>query len=886
MISSCPCELRLSRKNERESRTEQDTLVQKSRTFLDADDSMSVDSAFEDGTGSSDNSLCSRTTPNNHKSLRKWRQHSCPNASPYNKPPQTNPSASAAAAAVASAASSPLLLPSPAAASQLILKQPPPAHSSSYIKREPISILTSPALASPYGNGPGGGGVGNPFAFPASSGPLSAPSVLSSNGMDPHRGGGGGGPVSPFGSVIPVGIAIGKQREEEEEIERQRSLGIQQTGGFFPPHLPPTGGYNWANPHFFLCAAAAAAAHQSPFNYAAAAAAAAAAATPPSPLPPPGMFHWNTTPPAAPTDSAPYFRPFFDHPPQTLLQPATSSASSTGSSSSAFSPKKISSPNASSTPSTAIIVDVVEKKPTKKEPEVITSPELDITAMEDEDEEELASSAGGKDRADVTTKEEATSPKAQLPPPTIKIEEEEESTTTEPQRKQLTGLEILTEGIERKRLEERDNVLANGGTKDHRSGLGLLCAAVNTLETDLAETRKIKSAPVSPRESPSTPKRSEEGATTNRSMSLDSPRGLKRSGDVNRNYTSPEAERGVKAFIARKSKVASAEADDVGKNDNDGGMNDWERNVRKNLAEIQRQYKKKYKELYKLQSQQQKKTEAAASVNGAAATTTNGHHSSSTVNNAKSSSTANSIKECWNAKRKLNLSEREKLKKTNPLIFSQKNKSPDSAIRWEVKPKGGALNSSTATAAASATTTQSKIRSFMSTKPSPFENLLRLTSREDPAKVAKTSVEETPQTKEQQDDVEVVEADQVKSRSPSPPVLEPQVPIIEKAPRAESKKVEKEEEKANNSHHHHKAKKAKKKKKKKSHKSEASKSDKNSITGSKADEERETNAVAGEVSAKQVSGMTVHVTFRPFQRKCPVRYPSQTSRKGFVSLRG
>jgi hypothetical protein len=73
---------------------------------------------------------------------------------------------------------------------------------------------------------------------------------------------------------------------------------------------------------------------------------------------------------------------------------------------------------------------------------------------------------------------------------------------------------------------------------------------------------------------------------------------------VARNYSSPKAEQNAKAFIASKSvrvaDVVPMEIDDSRHSTSSWKMGSWEKNVRQNIANIQRKYKEKYKELSKL----------------------------------------------------------------------------------------------------------------------------------------------------------------------------------------------------------------------------------------------------------------------------------------------
>ena len=119
--------------------------------------------------------------------------------------------------------------------------------------------------------------------------------------------------------------------------------------------------------------------------------------------------------------------------------------------------------------------------------------------------------------------------------------------------------------------------------------LNILCKAALTVEQ-----RQTKSAPNSPRIG--------FNKKSNRSKSVDE-------SGARVKYKSEESENQAKLFLRRKScswgsGLASPE-DGRGFRGVDpppDGMDDWEKKVRTNLAEIQRKYKKKYKELYELES--------------------------------------------------------------------------------------------------------------------------------------------------------------------------------------------------------------------------------------------------------------------------------------------
>ena len=184
------------------------------------------------------------------------------------------------------------------------------------------------------------------------------------------------------------------------------------------------------------------------------------------------------------------------------------------------------------------------------------------------------------------------------------------------------GLHLLTEGIDRlehHRLKPPPAPLPGPPPHHRPSRLGLLCDAafLSDDEAYLRSTESIKDVKL-------------------RSRSLDSPiKKVKGERTLSSDYRSPKAERNAKAFIASKSlrvsdelghvssslqpKLASSSTSTASsttttsgsssisnhKNSGGGGGNNkmpvWEEKMRLDLADIQKKYKEKYKELYKLQ---------------------------------------------------------------------------------------------------------------------------------------------------------------------------------------------------------------------------------------------------------------------------------------------
>lgn len=180
------------------------------------------------------------------------------------------------------------------------------------------------------------------------------------------------------------------------------------------------------------------------------------------------------------------------------------------------------------------------------------------------------------------------------------------------------GLYLLSRGIDRLNEcgERRITSLVSPGSdpgnltgapvfKRRLSRLDLLCDAASTLEVPTEEPveRQILSAPSSPK-----PSNKESNGTESRSKSLDGAKS-----GLNRRYTSPEAERDVKAYLASKSKCPKRIFDQgpkvnvvtpmSGGQPKSESISEKELSMRNSMASIQRQYQEKYKQLFKLQHQ-------------------------------------------------------------------------------------------------------------------------------------------------------------------------------------------------------------------------------------------------------------------------------------------
>ena len=268
-----------------------------------------------------------------------------------------------------------------------------------------------------------------------------------------------------------------------------------------------------------------------------------------------------------------------------------------------------------------------------------------------------------------------------------------------------SGLDLLNEGIERlERLSDagmprpRLSSTPPRGAR-HMSvdaprssgGLRLLCDVA--LMSDVEEEE---------RKSPKARSRSLD------SQMLSNPAGHRAD---KRNYSSPKAEQNAKAFIASKSlRVADVIPLDLDSDLNSTPswkMESWEENVRQNIANIQRKYKEKYKELYKLQ------------------------HLSAKKQKVRRPSEASPAKKLVIKTEPTPAAEDQRPKdKESSSVWLKKSKRSDdishhtvtssTPVRWEIKNKQD-LSDITS--------------KFKSSRPNPFENLLRLSAHKSSPKL-------------------------------------------------------------------------------------------------------------------------------------------------------
>jgi hypothetical protein len=272
-----------------------------------------------------------------------------------------------------------------------------------------------------------------------------------------------------------------------------------------------------------------------------------------------------------------------------------------------------------------------------------------------------------------------------------------------------SGLDLLTEGIER--MEK----LTEGGIKRPRlsstpprgarhmsvdgprssGNLRLLCdvALMSDVEEEDRKSPKFRSRSLD-----------SQMQSKNRRTSYE---------PVARNYSSPKAEQNAKAFIASKSvrvaDVVPMEIDDSRHSTSSWKMGSWEKNVRQNIANIQRKYKEKYKELYKLQSlnskKQQVKVRRPSEVSPPKKIVIKSEPTSVSATTTTTEATSkDSESSLWLKKSKNG--ESEAVKSHTPTLTS-------TPVRWEIKNKQD-LSDITS--------------KFKSSRPNPFENLLRLSA--------------------------------------------------------------------------------------------------------------------------------------------------------------
>ena len=209
-------------------------------------------------------------------------------------------------------------------------------------------------------------------------------------------------------------------------------------------------------------------------------------------------------------------------------------------------------------------------RPTAPPPVPVEPPEVKVNGALEAEEEQLSV---GDEAEDVKIK--------------VKIEAEKSETEAE-----NNGLHLLTEGIDR--LEATGTVqpkIEQKSPRENSSRLGMLCDAAFLSDDE----HHLKSDDQRGRgQSDSLKVRSRSLDTKERRLSSD--------------YRSPKAERTAKAFIASKSLKVCEDLRDIETSSRPRQhpqqplkMDDWERKMRSDLASIQKKYKEKYKELYKLQ---------------------------------------------------------------------------------------------------------------------------------------------------------------------------------------------------------------------------------------------------------------------------------------------
>ena len=253
------------------------------------------------------------------------------------------------------------------------------------------------------------------------------------------------------------------------------------------------------------------------------------------------------------------------------------------------------------------------RRPAAPRPSVARTPSPVLSPKENgHDHEDNVSVGGPNDELDETCSETTnTAVKEASGSKMVKVKVE--SLKAEKSEDDTSGLQLLTEGIDRlehssprkpSSVQEPSN--SSPQVQPRRSNkLGILCDAA-FLSDDEAHLRSDSL--------------SSSGADSSkaRSRSLDSPN--KKPRTLSSEYRSPKAERNAKAFIASKSlkvsedlhhleTASSQEAATtssggcsnngrvIDRRESDSKMADWERNLRLNLADIQKKYKEKYKEL-------------------------------------------------------------------------------------------------------------------------------------------------------------------------------------------------------------------------------------------------------------------------------------------------
>ena len=549
------------------------------------------DSAFEDWES------CSRTTPNNHKSIRKWRQQSQPGGGggPSRNPPSTSstPSSNPAMTPISILTSSPLETNGggPLSAPSVIHSWPHQKGNGSFSPSD--SLFTSPASSSTSNSD---------LKRRLKSETVTSPESVSS--MEDNK---------------PIGIAVGRPREGNNSLTDSghetstdksslEDSGIELKRPAPPPRPSPVSGL--LPPLSPLDCVGIAGLRQPaywplPFM----------AASPPAHQPMsgaypvatkdlyPAMYLYNGFGPLAaaasmwPQPASAFGATPFQQSLIQLQQESWLASARHGNNGFLFNSQP---PQESPSP---------PRRPAAPRPSVARTPSPVLSPKENgHDHEDNVSVGGPNDELDETCSEttntavkEASSKMVKVKVESLKAEKSEDDTS---------GLQLLTEGIDRLEhssprkpsVQEPSN---SSQVQPRRSNkLGILCDAA-FLSDDEAHLRSDNL--------------SSNGADSSkaRSRSLDSPN--KKPRTLSSEYRSPKAERNAKAFIASKSlkvsedlhhlETASSQEATTGsgvcsnnglatdRREADSKMADWERNLRLNLADIQKKYKEKYKEL-------------------------------------------------------------------------------------------------------------------------------------------------------------------------------------------------------------------------------------------------------------------------------------------------
>ena len=644
------------------------------------------DSAFEDWQES-----CSRTTPINHKSIKKWRQKSQPGGS-YN-------SASSSSSSI-----------------------------------QPISIMTSssPLEANGGCHHPGGGPLSAPSVIhswqqqnrPGSAGFSSPNDSLFTSPASSHSGDSSClkrrlksetmtspdsvSSLEDSKSNIPVGIAVARQRNETVSKTTLEDSGIEMKRPLPPPPpppRPPTSSEQAAfveswlrQPQLWPLSYPAAAAPISGYQFVKDPLTGQmffvpgpfgptphlSAAVPPT-WPPPPAAHAASAAAGNPGSAAAHAAAFASLTPfqQSLMQLQQESLMVRQGF--LFNQPRPLSPTRPTAPPPARVAAS----------EII--PEVKVNgATLSEVEEEL--SVGDETEVKIKVKEEV-----------VKSENNE------------NGLHLLTEGIDRL---EKSKPLQPPTALHSPSKLGLLCDAAFLSDDEhhlKSEDLNLQCSKV-------------------RSRSLDM-----KERRLSSDYRSPKAERNAKAFIASKSlkvcedlkepssmgsnKVAAKDYHQPLQHQREAAtaplkMDDWERKMRSDLASIQKKYKEKYKELYKLQHKSATSSPLKKVTNNHAAS------GSSTINKVNHHSTKKTLAPIspWLQTFKLKVNGQHNDKVEPPKHHEKKSNSVTTIPNGKESKLGPDLSVITS--------------KFRSARPNPFENLLKLSGKKNSSEVSNKNEEE------------------------------------------------------------------------------------------------------------------------------------------------